>query len=85
MRGVTKRQAEALGVIVEAIEERGIAPTLREICAALGLASTHAASQHLDRLVLKGLITRVPIISRGLQVTALGRRVYQEQKKGKGA
>jgi repressor LexA len=57
-RGLTDRQREILEFLIEFTEETGYPPTLREICKHFGMASTRAASDHLDALERKGYIER---------------------------
>lgn len=70
----SRRQLEVLRFIVRHVDELGYPPVIREIGRALGIASTSAVDAHLTRLAKRGLVVRNPIISRGLLVTAAGRR-----------
>lgn len=72
----TARQKEVLGLILSHIREHGYPPTVREIASRLRLAGPKGAKQHLDALVAKGFIRRVPGQSRALEVVgaALGLR-----------
>lgn len=60
MEGLTTRQEEALGFILDTLERRGYPPSVREICEALGLSSTRGALRHLEALEKKGCISRAP-------------------------
>lgn len=55
---LTDRQLEALTAIVNHVADVGFAPTVRELGAALGLKSTLAVTEMLDRLELAGWIAR---------------------------
>lgn len=55
---LTDRQLKVLNFLRETIRHRGYAPSLREICAAVGLASTSTAAYQLRQLEEKGLIAR---------------------------
>lgn len=55
---LTARQAVALNAIVKHIADNGFAPTVRELGAALGLTSTQAVTEMLDRLEVAGWISR---------------------------
>lgn len=55
---VNKSQERILSYIQTAIAERGYAPTVREICDAVGLSSTSTVHGHLRRLEKKGLLHR---------------------------
>jgi SOS-response transcriptional repressor LexA len=65
---LTARQAEVLAVVARHIRERGYAPTLRELCVAIGTRSTTAVTQHLDAIQRKGYLRRDAVLSRGLVV-----------------
>ena len=56
--GLTARQRKILEVISASVSERGFPPTMREIGAAVGLASSASVAYQLSNLVEKGLIKR---------------------------
>jgi repressor LexA len=56
--GLTPRQSKIIQVIEDSVQRCGYAPTLREIGAAAGLASTSSVSHHLSRLEKKGYLSR---------------------------
>lgn len=58
VRGLTERQQQILEFLVEAVEERGLPPTLREIADRFGIRSTHGVARHLEALERKGFIRR---------------------------
>lgn len=58
MKELTKRQEEVLGFIREHLKEAGYPPTLRELCASLGIKGPKNAAKHLDALEKKGRIRR---------------------------
>jgi len=64
--GLTKRQREILSFIEDELRRRGIPPTVREVAARFGFASTNAADGHLKALERKGYITRAHGLSRGV-------------------
>ncbi len=74
-RRVTPRQGAVLVAIQDSLRRLGYAPSLREIGLAIGCSanSTNGISEHLDRLELKGLVTRVPFQTRAISITAAGR------------
>lgn len=79
-RGLTKRQREVYEFLISYTEENGYPPTLRDICGEFGMASTRAASDHLEALKRKGYVERTPDLSRGMrfpnrQAPAKGRSV----------
>jgi repressor LexA len=65
---LTPRQHELLCFIERYLAAFGYPPSLRDIGAAFGYASTNAASEALDALQAKGYIARTPKVSRGLRV-----------------
>jgi repressor LexA len=69
MSAPTERQAEVLWTIDRMTEETGYPPTVRELCDELGIDSTNGIADHIQRLVAKGLLKRVPQIARGLILT----------------
>jgi repressor LexA len=64
--GLSGRQAAILEAIRRAIAAHGVGPTVREITAACGLASTSAAAYQLARLEELGYIRRNRAIARGI-------------------
>ena len=57
-----------LSFIEKAVAERGYPPSVREIAAAVGLASTSAVHHHLLRLQKEGRLSRQPTRSRALSI-----------------
>ncbi len=55
--GLTPRQRFVLRLIRDAIVQRGMPPTIREIMDATGINSPNGVVVHLRRLVAKGYIT----------------------------
>lgn len=76
-RPPTERQLDALRFIAAFTREHCYPPTRRELCEGIGIASTNAAAQHLDALERKALITRTPMVSRGLVLTAAGKAILK--------
>ncbi len=66
---LTNRQRRILEVIRAAVEERGYPPTVREICDAVGLASTSSVAHQLTVLQEKGYLRKDPNRPRALIVT----------------
>ena len=69
METLTKRQQQALDIILASIEERGYPPTMREIGEHMGIRSTNGVNDHLKALERKGHITREDLKSRTLRPT----------------
>ena len=66
-RAPTRRQQQVLDFIQRHVARQGVPPTVREIGAGLGLASTNAVAGHLKALVRLGALDKVPRKSRGLR------------------
>lgn len=64
----TARQKQVLDYIQSHIDNDGYPPTIREICAHLGVSGTVSATRHLDALEKKGYIKR-DSGSRGIALT----------------
>jgi repressor LexA len=64
----TARQKQVLDFIQSHIDNDGYPPTLREICAHLGVSGKVSATRHLDALEKKGYIKR-DSSSRGIALT----------------
>lgn len=67
-RGLTGRQQQILDYLVREVQEKGYAPSVREIAKALGLRSPSTIHQHLMALEQKGCIRRHGDRMRALEV-----------------
>jgi len=65
---MTNRQRQILDYIVEHQGKRGFPPSVREICAAVGLKSPATVKVHLDNLIDRGHLLRDPNKPRAIQV-----------------
>ena len=65
---LTKRQQAVMDCIERCIREKGYGPTVREICADLGLSSPSTVHVHLKTLEQKGYIVRDPLKSRSISL-----------------
>jgi len=65
---LTERQRDILNFIRQYHEERGVAPTHREICDAFGFSSFGTVYKHLSLLQKKGLIRRDWNQKRGVEL-----------------
>ena len=65
---LTKKQLALLDYIRDYTEEKGCSPTYREIQAGLKLNSVSAVAEHIDNLVAKGVINKVPGAARTLEI-----------------
>ncbi|MBQ3269078.1 MAG: transcriptional repressor LexA [Clostridia bacterium] len=68
MRASHENQQRILEFIKSEIEEKGYPPSVREICAAVGLRSTSTVHAHLNHLEEQGLIRRDSTKPRALEV-----------------
>ncbi|WP_124055015.1 transcriptional repressor LexA [Arcanobacterium ihumii] len=69
---LTDRQRLIFEHIWDSIDKHGYPPTVREICEAVGLASTSSAKYQLDLIEKLGLISRDARRSRTIEVTEIG-------------
>jgi repressor LexA len=67
-QGLTARQQQILDYLVKEVQEKGYAPSVREIAGALGLRSPSTVHQHLTALEHKGYIRRHGERMRALEV-----------------
>ncbi len=65
---LTKKQLALLNFLQEFTEENGFSPTYREIQSGLELSSVSAVAEHIDNLVEKGVIKKVPGAARSLEI-----------------
>ena len=70
-------QARILDYIREMITMRGYAPTVREICTAVHIASTSTVHGHLAALEKRGFIHRDPTHTRGITLVPRARAEYK--------
>lgn len=68
MRSSEDNQQRILDFIKQEIEMKGYPPSVREICAAVGLKSTSTVHAHLNHLEKRGLIRRDSTKPRALEV-----------------
>lgn len=61
-------EQKILDFIKKQIKENGYPPSVREICAAVGLKSTSSVHLYLNRLVEKGAISKTGLKTRALKV-----------------
>lgn len=65
---LTKKQLAVLEYIEDFTEAQGYSPSYREIMAGLGLSSVSAVAEHVDNLVSKGVLRKVPGAARSLEI-----------------
>ena len=65
---ISGKQREVLEYLIKYQEEKGFAPSVREIGSAVGLSSTSTVHGHLARLETKGYIRRDPAKPRAIEI-----------------
>ena len=65
---MTKKQLAVLNFLQDFTEENGYSPSYREMMAGLGLSSVSAVAEHVENLVSKGVLKKVPGAARSLEV-----------------
>ena len=65
---LTKKQLAVLDFLQDFTEENGYSPSYREIMTGLGLTSVSAVAEHIDNLISKGVLKKVPGAARSLEV-----------------
>ncbi len=65
---LTKKQLAVLDFLQDFTDEKGYSPSYREIMSGLGLTSVSAVAEHIDNLVSKGVLKKVPGAARSLEV-----------------
>ena len=65
---LTKKQLAVLNYLQDFTEEKGYSPSYREMMAGLGLSSVSAVAEHVENLVEKGVLRKVPGAARSLEI-----------------
>lgn len=65
---LTKRQTEVLNAIINYMDEKGYAPSFREVGELLHLASSSTVFNHMESLKKKGYVTWEPTQPRTLRI-----------------
>ena len=76
MEKLTKTQQKVFNYIKEVIDARGVAPSVREIGAAVGLRSTSTVQYNLNALEKAGYIERDSQLKRTIRIVKNGIRPY---------
>lgn len=71
---LTKRQQAIFEYLQRYLDEHGFPPTIREIARHFRLAGPKGAKKHLDTLVRKGIIHRLPGQPRAIRINGAPRR-----------
>ncbi|WBM69153.1 LexA family transcriptional regulator [Buttiauxella sp. WJP83] len=80
MIGLTSRQQEVLGVLVDYQSRNGYPPTCQEIADLMNLSSPNAAAEHLKALERKGAISITKYKARGIQIIGLDSPAQQRDE-----
>ena len=67
---LTKKQMLIVEYISDFTKTYDYSPSYREIMAGVGLSSVSAVAEHIDNLVAKGAIKKIPGAARSLEVVA---------------
>ncbi|RYL90318.1 transcriptional repressor LexA [Sporolactobacillus sp. THM7-4] len=76
---LSNRQQSILDFIKHEVATKGYPPSVREICDAVGLASSSTVHGHLARLEKKGLIRRDPTKPRAIEILEQDGDVFHEK------
>jgi repressor LexA len=76
----TDKQLRVLAYVKEQIKKNGYAPSVREICQALGLHSTSTVHGYLARLQKKGLIQKAALKPRTIRIMGDNEESYYSSK-----
>ncbi len=68
---LTKKQTLILEFITDFTKTYDYSPSYREIMSGVGLSSVSAVAEHIDNLVEKGAIKKVPGAARSLEIVSL--------------
>lgn len=74
------KEQRVLDFINQTIDEQGYPPSVREICAALGIKSTSTAHMYIERLASKGHIQRLAGKSRAIKKAEDGEEIGKKYK-----
>ena len=72
MNKLTEMQQKVYDCLKESIRNTGYPPSVREICIAVGLASTSSVQAHLETLERKGYIRHSPFKNRSIEILEPG-------------
>ena len=77
----TPKEKDIYEYISECLEKNGCAPSVRDICAALGIKSTSSVHEYLRRLETKGYIRKSSGKSRALSIEGNGQNESNKMKR----
>ncbi len=76
MEKLNKTQKAVFNYIKDVIDNRGVAPSVREIGEAVGLKSTSTVQYNLNALEKAGYIERDPNLKRTIRISSQGTKTY---------
>ena len=65
---LTKKQKQIVDFISDFLENNDYSPSYREIMIGIGLSSVASVAEHVENLVAKGVLKKVPGAARSLEV-----------------
>ena len=65
---LTKKQLAVLEFLEDFTETQGYSPSYREMMTGLGLSSVSAVAEHVDNLVEKGVLRKIPGAAKSLEI-----------------
>ena len=68
MKHLTRRQRDVLQALIGFVNEKGYAPSIRELGDITGLRSSSTVHDYLERLETRGYITREPSNPRTIRI-----------------
>lgn len=68
MMGLTQKQQQVFQFLADRIGNTGIAPSYEEIAKELGITSNAIVMRHLDELMARGYIRRIPHKARAIEI-----------------
>lgn len=81
MIDLTQKEKDIYEYISECLDKNGYAPSVRDICAALGIKSTSSVHEYLRRLETKGYIRKSSGKSRALSIEGNGQNESGKMKR----
>lgn len=75
MKNISDKQKEIFEYIKNFIEEKGVAPSVREIANSVGLKSASTVQYHLNALEDAGLIERDPLLKRTIRLCSQSTKI----------
>lgn len=76
---ITDRQIAILGHLDAFLQDKGYAPSVRELCQLTGIKSPNGIACHFQALIRHGLIQMVPNLARTTSITPDGKLILQRR------